>query len=84
MSTSCFSTEVNTFVSLSVKVPVFAALSAFVTDIVIPWIKIKLLRRTGVKIEWEPFLLRLLVAIVWPALLCVFFDYRPNGPKIVG
>ena len=77
---NCFSEEINIFLRLSIKVPIFVALTLLVTDILVPLLR-KLINDNdndieNEEIDLEPFLLRLFIAVAWPAFLCTAFNFK--------
>ena len=73
---SCISHEINAFLKLSVMVPIFSSIGTFLTDILIPSIENHILKKKPIKqLKYDNFIIRLLIAIFWPAFLCVVFGY---------
>lgn len=70
----CIEGQMKTFLKLSIMVPIFSSIGTLMSDILVPFLQNNLLKK-NIKLKFEPFLLKLLIALLWPAFLCVFFNY---------
>lgn len=71
---ACIESQFKTFLKLSVMVPIFQSIGFFINDILVPVLQNILLKKNE-KIVYKHFLLRLLIAVTWPALLCYLFGH---------
>jgi hypothetical protein len=72
----CLGAQLKTLLKLSVFVPMMQTIVRFIEDILVPSIQnISLRKEKKIDIKVQPFLIRLMIALLWSGFLCIFFKY---------
>lgn len=69
MAKNCDPIELRMILRVSIVVPIFAVVNAFLNDVLVPYIE-----KDYEKITFKNVKPRLLISIVWPLILFMLFD----------